>query len=72
MKLRWVFPTTCPRDKETTFFRENINVQKPKREVRLNVPSLAKLGCGTEEQNESFLTFILLFAHLALTLFPNK
>ena len=48
------------------------NVQKLKREARLNVPSLAKLGCGTEEQNESFLTFILLFAHLALTLFPNK
>jgi hypothetical protein len=55
-----------------SFFRENINVQKSKREARLNVPSLAKLGCGTEEQNESFLTFILLFAHLALTLFPNK
>uniref|UniRef100_UPI00402A169B hypothetical protein n=1 Tax=Alloprevotella sp. TaxID=1872471 RepID=UPI00402A169B len=55
-----------------SFFRENINVQKPKREARLNVPSLVKLGCGSEEQNESFLTFILLFAHLALTLFPNK
>ena len=49
-----------------------INVQKSKREARLNVPSLVKLGCGSEEQNESFLTFILLFAHLALTLFPNK
>ena len=29
-KLRWVFPISCPRDKETTFFRENFSsIQSP-------------------------------------------
>ena len=57
--------TTSPDVVEVT---HPARIQKRTRESSSPKPSVAKLGCGSTMKNESFLTFILHCARLALTL----